>query len=172
MNEAIQAMTVYTARCRGNAGNTHYPDRQAITCADDLKRAAAFDHVCAEYKNGLRSVETFVKADCLPFDLDNDHSDNPDEWKTLEDIQATFPGVPFYAIPSRHHLKPKDGKAARPKWHVYFPIDTVTNAEEYRAMKEEVLELFPWFDARAKDAARFLFGVDGAEVITMGGDGA
>lgn len=172
MSEAIQTMTVYTARCRGNAENTYYPDRRVITCADDLKQAAAYDHVCAEYTGGRRSRETFVKADCLPFDLDNDHSDNPDEWKTLEDIQATFPGVPFYAIPSRHHMKPKDGKTARPKWHVYFPIDTVTDATAYRAMKERVLELFPWFDPKAKDAARFLFGVAGAQVVTMEDDGA
>ena len=89
--------------------------------------------------------------------------------------RAAFPGVAFYAVPSRNHMKPKkDSKgvirAARPKYHIYFPIDTVTDAAEYRQMKERLLAIFPYFDDGAKDAARFLFGVDGAQVTFVGGD--
>ena len=31
---------------------------------DDLCTAAAYDHVCAEYRNAHRSVEDFISADC------------------------------------------------------------------------------------------------------------
>lgn len=184
MNE--KHMTIYTAKCRGNVANTSYPHKVEITCEADLQKAAAFDHVCAAYADGrdskdrlitaYRSIDTFLQSDCLPVDLDNDHSDDPADWKTLEHIQATFPGVAFYAVPSRNHMKPKESKGvirtARPKYHIYFPIDTVTDAEEYRQMKERLLVIFPYFDEGAKDAARFLFGVDGAQVVFVGGDHA
>ena len=187
MNGTIQKMTVYAANCRGNVQNSSYPNRIEINCAADLQRAAQYDHVCAEYRDEAvkrtrpdgtqyavnvkahRSMTAFVKADCLPVDLDNDHSDNPADWKTLEDIQTAFPGVDFYAIPSRNHNKPKNGKSARPRYHIYFPIDVVTDAAAYRRIKETVLAIFPYFDHNAKDAARFLFGVDEPEVITING---
>ncbi|MDR1599070.1 MAG: hypothetical protein LBS11_04265 [Oscillospiraceae bacterium] len=56
-------------------------------------------------------------------------------------------------------MRPKGGKAARPRFHCYFQIDPVTDADEYSAMKRHALELFRAFDANAVDAARFLFGV-------------
>ena len=178
MNE--KTMTVYAATCRGDVANTSYPKKFEITCEADLQRAAAFDHVCAAYADGTdkhghpvkahRSVATFIQADCLPVDLDNDHSDNPADWKTLDHIKTAFPGVAFYAVPSRNHMKEKNGRAARPKYHVYFPIDTVTDAAVYRRMKEQMLAIFPYFDDNAKDAARFLFGVDGAQVEFVSGD--
>jgi len=185
MNE--RHMTIYTANCRENVMNTSYPNKVEITCEADLQRAAAFDHVCAAYADGAdkhgypikahRSVSTFLQADCLPVDLDNDHSEAPADWKTLDDVRAAFPGVAFYAVPSRNHMKPKkDSKgvirAARPKYHIYFPIDTVTDAAEYRQMKERLLAIFPYFDDGAKDAARFLFGVDGAQAAFVDGDHA
>jgi len=173
-------MTVYTADCRGSVANTSYKKKVEITCAADLQRAAAFDHVCAAYADGTdkqgnlikarRSVSTFIHADCLPADMDNGHSDDPADWKTLDHIKAAFPSVEFYAVPSRNHFKEKNGKAARPKYHIYFPIDLVTDAGAYRQMKEHLLSIFPYFDENAKDAARFFFGVDGAQVEFMGGD--
>ena len=67
-------------------------------------------------------------------------------------------------------MKEKDSKAARPRYHLYFPIDPVTDAAEYRRMKEYMLAMFPYFDDNAKDAARFLFGVKGARAEFVGGD--
>ena len=168
MNEAI--MTIYTADCRENAMNTLYPHKVTITCADDMAKAAAYDHVCAEYAGNRRRNSAFRCADCLPLDLDNSHSENPADWKTLDDVNATFPGVGYYAVPSRNHMKEKNGKAARPRYHLYFPIDPVTDAAVYRRMKEYMLAMFPYFDDNAKDAARFLFGVKGAKAEFMGGD--
>lgn len=185
----MQTITIYTADCRGNARNKSYPHRMEIHSAADLAHAVQFDHVCATYGDAKelnrgneytirnkRSVETFIKADCLPMDLDNDHSENPDEWKTLDDVKAAFPGVMFYAVTSRHHMKAKEKSdgihAPRQKYHLYFPIDEETDPVKYAAMKAEMFRRFPAFDDKALDAARFLFGVDGATVITVDGDNA
>jgi len=175
-NSNPKPMTIYTARHRGRSDKVVYPDWRGINCAEDLRQAVAWDHVCAEYQGNLRGIKNFVRADCLPMDLDNDHSDRPEDWKTLEDIRAAFPGVPFYAVPSRSHMKPKkEGKTGkvygpRPRYHVYFPIDEMTSAKAYRAAKAQTRSRFPWFDEGAADAARFLYGVEAPEVTTVQGD--
>ena len=130
-----KAMTLYAAKCRGNKENTRYPYKVIVTCADDLKKVAAYDHVCAEYIDNQRSKDNFQKADNSPFDVDNDHSDNPADWKTPEDIRAMFPGVPFYAVPSRNHMKVKNGKSARPRFHYYLLTGIITDRAEYERIK-------------------------------------
>ena len=65
---------------------------------------------------------------------------------------------------SRSHMKAKNGRTARPKFHVFFPIEECTGAEEYAAMKQRVYEYFPYFDAQALDAARFFFGTENPEI--------
>ncbi len=57
----------------------------------------------------------------------------------------------------------------RPRLHVIFPIDPVTDGDDYRALKESVIAFFPYFDTGAKDAARFFFGVKDPEVELHGG---
>ena len=166
----MKPMTIYAARCFGNEKNVLYPLRCEIKCADDLAQAAFFDHVCAQYKCNQRSTANFICSDCLPLDLDNDHSNAPEDWKTLEDLKAVFPGVQFYAVPSRNHMKSKRGRQPRPRYHVYFPIDPITFWPAYVGFKVQVINLFPWFDSNAKDSARFLYGVENPQVITVEGD--
>lgn len=36
-----------------------------------------------------------LQVKCLPVDCDNDHSENPDDWVTPDDIMQAFPGVSF-----------------------------------------------------------------------------
>ena len=71
-------MTIYDAVTVGSRSNCVYPNPVTVTDADTMRQAAAFDHVCAAYKQNYRSVDNFLKADCLPMDCDNDHSDDPD----------------------------------------------------------------------------------------------
>jgi hypothetical protein len=126
----------------------------------------AFDHVCAEYRSFHRSVGDFIAADCVMFDCDNTHSEDPSEWVSPEDVQAAFPGVGFYVCYSRNHNRPKDGKAPRPKFHVYFEIDAISDAGEYAGIKKKVVDRFPQlhFDVNARDAARFFFGYENPQV--------
>ena len=131
-----KAITIQYSGVQGQQKNTSYPFKAEITCIDDMKKVAAFDHVCATYADGkntrgklikgYRSKKTFEKANCLPMDVDNAVSDPlaadvpPEQWKTPADVAAAFPDVPFYVVYSRNHMKEKGGKAARPKFHVYF----------------------------------------------------
>ncbi len=166
----MKPITIYTANCRDNRLNTRYPNKHIVTSAEELKEIACFDQVFAEYRNYHRSKEDFISSDCLPFDCDNDHSEDPEDWKTPKDVENAFPGVPFYVIYSRHHMKKKSQYSPRPRFHVIFPITPVTDAEEYRQLKESVVAFFPYFDTNAKDSARFFFGVGKPEVELHGGE--
>lgn len=128
------------------------------------------DYVCAAYKHNYRNNDNFLGADCLPVDCDNDHSENPVHWVTPADVQKAFPGVTFAVHYSRSHMREKRGKAPRPKFHVLFPIRYMTDATAYSHMKRQVNTLFPFFDNKALDAARFFFGTSNPEVELYEGD--
>ena len=164
-----QHITLYTSEYRGNERNALYPQKVEVSSNAELSRAVAFDHVCAEYRNNHRAVTDFLCSNCLMMDLDNTHSEAPDEWKTLKHVEVAFPGVPFYAVESRNHMRIKDGKAARPKYHLYFPINETTDREVYTRWKEWALSVFPYFDTSAKDAAPFFFGVETPKVYFVSG---
>ncbi len=95
----MKPITIYTANRRGDKFNTFYPEKRVITSVEDMTDAAQYDQVFAEYKDNHRGNENFIRSDCLPVDCDNDHSDVETDWKTAADVEAAFPGVPFYLIP-------------------------------------------------------------------------
>ena len=150
--------TIYHADCIGQANNCLYPHSVEITDAASLTRAVSRDYVCAAYEGSYRNNDNFLGSDCLSVECDNDHSDNPLDWKTPADIAEAFPGVSFAVHYSRNHMKTKNGRAARPKFHTFFAIDRLTDAEEYSNLKKLVNVIFPYFDTKALDAARFYFG--------------
>lgn len=161
--------TIYSADVTGNPGNCSYPHKQVILDENSLKSAICHDYVCAEYKNNYRNGDNFIGSDCLPVDCDNDHSENPDDWITPNDVMQAFPGVTFAVHFSRFNNKVKNGKPARPKFHVLFPINYVTDSTLYRDMKKLVNSIFPYFDTKALDAARFFFGTSAADVALYPG---
>ena len=161
--------TLYSADVTGNPGNCSYPHKQVVLDEASLKAAICHDYVCAEYRNSYRNGENFLGSDCLPVDCDNDHSENSEDWITPEDVLQAFPGVTFAIHYSRFNQREKNGKAARPKFHVLFPIETVTDAGLYSDMKKLVNSIFPYFDTQALDAARFFFGTAAAEVALYPG---
>lgn len=156
--------TIYSSDYTGNPGNCSYPHKHTITDLETLKAAVTHDYVCAEYRNNYRNGENFIGTDCLPVDCDNDHSENPDDWVMPADVFEAFPGVTFAVHYSRSNMREKNGKAARPKFHVLFPIDHMTDAVAYSNMKKLVNTVFPYFDTNALDAARFFFGTSNSEV--------
>lgn len=152
-------MTFYTANCRGNAKNSLYPNRRVIDNEDDCMEVVAFDHVCAEFKGCRRSGDNFLSCDVDVMDCDNSHSDNPADWIHPEDLEGKVgKDVAFVVVPSRNNMKPKEGKSARPRFHVYFPHDPITDGEICAALKKAIQQKFPFFDAKALDSARFIFG--------------
>ena len=160
---------VYSSDRQEDKFNTLYEQEFEITDKSSLIKAVSYDYVCAEYKNNERSNTNFISSDCIAMDIDNDHSDNPQEWITLEKVAARFKDVEFAVHYSRNHMKVKNGRSARPKFHVLFPINEVTNADEYSAMKRKVFNLFPYFDKNALDAGRFFFGTANPEVEFFSG---
>ena len=164
-------MTFYTANCRGNAKNNLYPNKRVVDNEDDSLEVMAFDHVCGEFKDFRRSGGNFLSSDVEVMDCDNDHSDAPGDWiypKDLEDLLGA--DVAFFAVPSRNHMKPKDGKSARPRFHVYFPHDPITDGDACAALKRAIQQKFPFFDAHALDAARFIFGNPTEEIFWHEGE--
>lgn len=162
--------TIYTADCVGNSGNCLYPNKNIVTDKESFIAATKMDHVTAKYKGNYRSKDNFEFSDCIPLDCDNDHSDNPNEWVTPLDIALEIPGVAFAVSYSRHHNLPKGDKSARPRFHIFFPIEIVSDEQEYADMKRRIADVFPYYDANALDSARFLYGNDSDEVEFYEGD--
>ena len=170
MQETCKALfTIYSANYTGNPSNCLYPKRIEVVDEDTLKEAVMHDYVCAEYKENYRNNSNFLGANCLPVDVDNDHSDDPRDWVRVDDVKDAFPNVTFAVHYSRNHLKEKNGKAARPKFHILFPIDSVINSNIYSGLKKRLNTIFPYFDKQALDAARFFFGTSSPKVMIIHG---
>lgn len=161
--------TLYSADFINAPSNCSYPHKFEVTDSANFADAVSRDYVCAEYMNNYRNGDNFLGSDCLPVDCDNDHSENPADWVTPADVQAAFPGITFAVHYSRFHMREKNGKPARPKFHVLFPIEYMTDAAAYSEMKKLVNTIFPYFDTKALDAARFFFGTANPEVEGTGG---
>ena len=157
-------ITLFTAECRQNNRNCVYPHRVEVSDEVTLKQAVELDYVCAEFRENRRSIENFVRCDCLAFDVDNDHSDIPAEWILPKDVAEFFSGVTFWVHFSRSNMKEKNGKEPRPKFHVFFPIRECRSAQQCASLKQAVQRIFPYFDEQALDAARFFFGTEDPEV--------
>lgn len=152
--------TLSIADCTGNAANCLYPHDQEISTPEELAVAIMKDQVFARYKGSYRNIANFLESDVIPMDCDNDHSDNPEDWLTAEKLEEIFADVDHVIFPSRHHMRPKNGKAARPKYHILFPIAPCTDAAMYAAVKGALQAKYDFFDDNALDAARFFFGSD------------
>ncbi|HEY9059199.1 MAG TPA: phage/plasmid primase, P4 family [Pseudobacteroides sp.] len=162
--------TLYTADCIGNSANCLYPNQVVVTDKESFLAAISHDHVTARYKNNYRSNDNFISADNVPLDCDNDHSDDPKDWVTSVDVATAFENVPFVVVYSRNHMKQKGNRSARPRFHVYFMTPMITDPVEYAGLKQRISDEFPYFDSKALDIARFLYGTDNAEVEIYNGN--
>lgn len=163
-------LTFYTANCRGNAKNSLYPNKRVVDNEDDFLEVMAFDHVCGEFKEFRRGSDNFLCSDVDVMDCDNDHSDNPEDWIFPESLLERLDDVSFVIVPSRNNQKIKDGKSARPRFHVYFPHDPVTDAASCAGLKRAIQKQFPFFDGNALDAARFIFGNPTEDILWHEGE--
>ena len=133
---------IFYADCTGREGNCLYPHKADVTDAVSLAQAVRFDYVCAEYKGNYRSKANFISSNCLAVEFDNDHSEKPEEWVTPKDLQAAFPDVTIGIHYSRNHMKEKNGKPARPKFHAFLEIQPTDDPNAYSNMKKQVAGLF------------------------------
>ena len=142
----------------GNQKNVIYPDRHTIVDIAGMAKAVSFDHVCAEYKDSRRSIANFTRSDVIVMDCDNDHSDQPEKWHDADSMLSLFGDVSFVMVPSRNHMKQKGEKTARPRFHMYFPINECTSESGYVDLKHRIWIHYPFFDKNALDSGRFIFG--------------
>lgn len=162
--------TLYTSDFAGVEANCRYQAKREISSAEELKTAVAFDHVCVAFKDCYRKRENFLSADVLVMDCDNTHSENPAEWITMEKLLTLLPNVAVAIVPSRNHMKPKEGKCARPRFHAYFKIHAIKDEAAYTRLKHEIFEVYSFFDNAALDAARFIYGCPVEKVLWQNGE--
>ena len=165
----LKAFNLYRARCIGDGQNVMYPDKVTVGDGESLRQAVCRDYVAVEYKGSYRSGSNFIRSDCLALDCDNDDSENPDSWVTPEDVMSVLPGATVGFHYSRHNGLPKEGKSARPRFHCFFLIDEMRDATAYRDLKKRLNALFPVFDTKALDSARFFFGTEDPQVMFIPG---
>ncbi len=156
----VVKMQLYYHNSRNDFKNSYYPQSVEINSVEKFKSVVTFDHVSAKYINNYRKKDNFISSDCFMFDVDNSESDNPANWFDAQYVHNLFSDVPMYICYSRNHMKIKDGKSARPKFHVYFPDVPFNDATAYQNIKDKVCDYFSGFDKNAKDIARFFIGVE------------
>ncbi|MDK7198291.1 phage/plasmid primase, P4 family [Actinotignum sanguinis] len=166
----MHPFTLYATDMAGKQTNSHYPNRHEITSRPDLEMAVRFDHVAATYKGNHRSSANFLVSDCVVMDIDNDHTENPDEWVTPKSLGEVMAGVEFMTATSRNHMRIKGSECARPRLHVYYPINQISDASEYAGLKKRLAARFDFFDHNALDAGRFIYGNPTAEVHVFKGE--
>ena len=155
---------LYCSNVTDVKSNTRYPIHVVVESSDDMKKVAEYDHVCAEYKDNHRGKERFIRSNVLPMDCDNDHSENPEDWITIEKLDKLFPGISYVVVPSRSSMKKKGSLGPRFRFHIYFEISECTDSIKYAALKTALHREYPFFDESCLDAGRFLIGVKNAEV--------
>ncbi|MBQ6343939.1 MAG: primase C-terminal domain-containing protein [Anaerolineaceae bacterium] len=156
--------TLYTSNTIGEPRNNIYSNKKIIQSSEDMAEAIKMDHVCATYRDNHRSKQDFIRSNVVVMDCDNDHSDDQNNWITYHNIEEFFNTVSFVFVPSRHNMKVKDGKSARPRFHLYFPIPDREDEAEYSALKNRIAAIFPYFDTNALDSGRFIFGSDQGKI--------
>lgn len=67
-------------------------------------------------------------------------------------------------------MKWKEKRSPRPRFHIIFPIDPVSDEKSYCQLKKSVYAYFPYFDPKASDSARFFFGTKNPVVELHGGE--
>ena len=157
--------TIYTANVTGAQDNCVYPRRHEITDAASLAQAVRKDHVCAEYKNSYRGKENFIASNCVVMDVDNDHSENPADWILPEALAEEYADIRFAICFSRSHKKQKGQYGPRPRFHIYFEVEPITDQEAYSALKTALYAMYPFYDDNALDSGRFIYGADPGEVL-------
>lgn len=151
-------MHLYYQNGTGNKFNNNYPFEAEVRDKTELATIVTKDHVMCKFRDDKRANENFIETDCLYGDIDNSESDDPKEWMTLAKFQMLFSDFEYYIATSKSHQIVKDGKAARDKFHVYFPIKKITDYETLSLWLKKLCSKYTFFDKQVKDAGRFFFG--------------
>ena len=159
------------AQQREQAKNVRYNEIKTVTNFEGLKEVAKFDHVPVVLGPGkndrgeeiehYRADKYFLESDVVGMDIDNSSTENQEQWIDPQKFAEAFKGIHFYYIYSRNHQKPKNNKAPRPKFHVYFPLkNKINTVDEYKTLKKDLIDFYTPFDPECKSATQLFFGVE------------
>ena len=154
------------ANCTGIDKNCLFPNTAIVKDINELHKYMKYDYTFIEFKNNYRDSKKFIRSEYATFDVDNDHSENKEDWIQIQDIPKIFENVWCLVITSRNHMKPKldkktnKPKTPRPKFHIVFRMNEVKVAKEFSDFMHRVQKKYRFFDPLALDAGRFMFGSD------------
>jgi hypothetical protein len=144
----------------GGQHNTSFSNEPTEITEANAEAFFRHDHTPIQFKDGYCKGENYECAMAIPFDIDNSHSDNPDDWVQPDDIANRLMemGINFVIVASRNHLLQKDGKAPRPKFHVYLILsEPFTDSDTFVLLCEWCIRTFN-ADQKVKSKAQKLFG--------------
>ena len=164
------------ANCTGIAENCLFPNTAMVKDINELHKYMKYDYTFIEFKNNYRDSKKFIRSEYATFDVDNDHSENKEDWIQIQDIPKIFENVWCLVITSRNHMKPKldkktnKPKTPRPKFHIVFRMNEVKVAKEFSDFMHKVQKKYRFFDPLALDAGRFMFGSDDSKFYEFEGN--
>ena len=140
-----------THRC-GQAQNAEGFEPVAVDFSDTeiLKEIFKYDFSPSVFKDGYRRNENFTSTNLLSIDID--------EGVSISQFRQIFKDYRYILATSRNHQKTKKDKPACDRFHAFFPVHTITDAQEVRAKLKTLSDLYPFIDKQATDAARFFYG--------------
>jgi len=151
--------TLHSSYSKNNPKDMNYAKTVVVSDRRSFLGAITFDHVMATFTApNVRRKDCFISSNVLFGDIDNSHSEDPVDWITLESIKSAFGKINCFIATSKSHMIEKDGLAARPKFHLYFPLDRDINSiDEFEGLLKTLMTAYDFlhFDAACKDASRF-----------------
>lgn len=182
MNHVIyRAETAYPQHNGLKDGEPHYyyPNEfKTIVDIDNIQNfsnAIAYDNMFShftgdKYKYSREGNATFVTLNVYVIDIDNTHSENPEDWVGINEFIRKYKEWDFYIVTSKSHNiekideKTKDVSSPRPRYHIYFLLDEEILDESKVPKTEKVKSFDESFDAAALGAKRFFYASPNAEI--------
>jgi len=158
-NSTLNLFPSQPAVCGGETNTSFSIEPTAIT-EENAEAFFRYDHTMIKFRGGHCKGENFEYATAIAFDIDNSHSDNPADWTYPDDIARQLKkfGVKFLMSASRNHQLTKDGKAPRPKFHVYLLLSVhLLDSDKFVAFCEWCIKTFG-ADPQVKSKAQKIFG--------------
>lgn len=145
----------------GNAKNVSFATEATEIGDANADEFFKFDYTPIKFTNGYRDGDHFEFALFIPGDVDNAHSDDPNDWITIESVSAQLQtlGINHWIHSSRNDGVSKAGKSAREKSHVLLPVSApLANQEKYKALCGWFIGNFRGSDPKVNLLSQLLFG--------------
>ena len=147
-------------QCTGGTTNTSFATEPTDITTRNAGEFFRYDHTPIKFTDGHAIGDNFEYALAILLDIDNSHSDNANDWIDRDDMEKLLQehGLNYWIVASRNHWLSKDGGAARPKFHVYFPLAApLHNSDKFVLYCLWCIKTFN-SDPQVKSKAQKIFG--------------